>query len=170
MGNQLNNALSDIFKIMQIGKLGKEQVINISANTLKTGKELEDRINTLLCMASCAFNTDVKKETVKIIEKPYRYGVLIREYVGGAILKIFLRCAPIQEYFEMNVYGSDGELFYDSRENRIIVFEQIPDNEGTANNVSEISTFSLNDEEFWQWLLNEKVLKDNRMTAKQVCR
>ena len=45
MGRNLKNGLSEIFKILQVGVLGKEQVINVSANVREYNEELLSQVN-----------------------------------------------------------------------------------------------------------------------------
>ena len=166
MGRNLKNGLSEIFKILQVGVLGKEQVINVSANVREYNEELLSQVNALLCTASLTFGSNVEKQTIKVVEEPYRYGVLVREYVDGAIFKLFLRNAPIEEYFEINVYGSNAELFYDSHKNQITIYEQIPDNEGVTTDLTDKDVLQLYDEELWECFLDKSIIKENKMLAK----
>lgn len=166
MESNIKNGLSGIFKILQAGTLGKTQVINVSANAREYNNELLSQVNALLCTASFAFGKKVDKETVTTFEKEYRYGVLVREYVDGAILKLFLRNAPIEKYFEINVYGSNAELFYDSHKNQITIYEQIPDTEGITTSVNDKSALQIYDEEFWVRLLEKSIIEENVIIAK----
>ena len=163
---KINNALSKIFKILQTGELGKEQVINVSANIKCIDESLERQINALLCVASFTFNEQVKAQTVSVTEKPYRYGVLVREFKSGQIFKLFLRNAPIEEYIEINCYGSNAELFYDSRKNQITIYEQIPDTEGTNLDIENSEELILQ-EDFWECFLDKATINSNKDVTKQ---
>ena len=163
---KINNELSKIFKILQTGEVGKEQVLNVSMNVRYIDESLERQINALLCVASFTFNEQVKSQNVSVVDKPYRYGVLVREFKSGQIFKLFLRNAPIEEYIEINCYGSNAELFYDSRKNQITIYEQIPDTEGTNLDIENSEELILQ-EDFWECFLDKATIKSNKDVTKQ---
>ena len=168
MENNFITALSDIFKIIQSGKLGKEQVINVSLNVQEEKCDLEKLSFILLCLGSSTFTTNVIKESLQIFDKPYRYGVVSREYDGGAIFKMFFRCAPIAQYVEVNVYGSNAELSYDSRNGKVMIYNQIPESDGIECQMGSEDGCLLCDQDFWGCLLSKDVILENKDIAKKL--
>ena len=132
MGFDANTAYAAILDVGNGGEIGVPQVCVISVNTQLKGKALEEKIANELSLISAVCKSGLDKETVASYASPYAYGFVAREYQNGNIGRYTFTGAPQAESTQITVYGTDGELRYDSATGEIRIYPQIPDHIGRA--------------------------------------
>lgn len=132
MGFDTNKAYAAILAVANGGEIGVPQVCVISVNTQLKGKALEEKIANELSLLSAVCKSGLDKETVVSNVFPYAYGFVAREYQNGNIGRYTFTCAPQAENTQITVYGTDGELRYDSATGEIRIYPQIPDHIGIS--------------------------------------
>ncbi len=133
MGFNTNKAYAAILDVEKKGEIGVPQVCVISVNTQLKGKALEEKIANELSLISAVCKSGLDKETVVSYAFPYAYGFVAREYQNGNIGRYTFTCAPQAESTQITVYGTDGELRYDSATGEIRIYPQIPDHIGRVH-------------------------------------
>ena len=127
----LENAYAKILTIIQSGRIGTPQVCVCSVNTDEQGEALAQRMNVELSLITTIFGcAEVDKETRKLLNEPYLHGFISREYQNGCIARCTYTSAPTENNTTFTVYGSDGEIRYDTQTGKFITFIQSPDYEG----------------------------------------
>lgn len=130
MKRALNQAYANILKISESGRIGTPQVCVISVNTTLTGKALDEKMFDELSLMSAVCKSGVQKEKRTAFTQPYAYGFVAREYENGNIGRYTYTAAPVAENTQITVYGTDGELRFDSATMQILLFAQVPDHTG----------------------------------------
>ena len=131
MNGRLENVYEEILAIIKSGRLGVAQVCVCSVNVEERKEDLLWRAERELALITAIFDDiAVDKETCKWIEKPYLHGFITREYDNGCIARCTYTAAPITNDTAFTVYGTKGELRYDTASGKITLFEQKPDCEG----------------------------------------
>ena len=130
MSEKLTETYAKIRKIVESEKIGIPQVCVISVNTVLTGEEFERKRQQELLLMSDVFKSNVDKERVCSLNKPYVYGFVAREYKNGSIGRYTYTSAPIAENTQITVYGTDGELRFNSETAKIVIYPQVPDHVG----------------------------------------
>ena len=134
MGRNLEVVYAEILKISQSGNLGTPQVCICSVNT--SSEEIEHRLALDLKLISEIFkNEKLKNESVEFIDEPYKHGFVSREFENGNLARCTYTAAPIAESVAFTVYGTDGELRYDTKNGEILVYKQIPDDIGEVRDI-----------------------------------
>jgi hypothetical protein len=127
MEKGLGKIYVDILEICNGGKIGTPQVCVISTNTLLTGELLKEKMADELSLISAVCKGDLDKEKCVEHKQPYAYGFISREYKNGNIGRYTYTSAPIAVNTQITVYGTDGELRFDSATMQILLFAQVPD-------------------------------------------
>ncbi len=134
MERKLEVVYAEILKIVKSGNLGKPQVCVSSVNT--NSEEIERRLALDLQLISEIFATErVEKESVEFVDEPYKHGFVTREFENGNLARCTYTAAPIAESVAFTVYGTDGELRYDTKNGEILVYKQIPDDIGEVRDI-----------------------------------
>ncbi len=130
MEKALTVVYQEIEKLVQSGRVGTPQVCVFSVNG-NSSQEFEERIAAELMLADGLFgNASVVKEERAFEGKPYLHGFIAREYENGAIARYTYTAAPTKASTALTVYGTDGEIRYDTQTGKILTFDQIPDHQG----------------------------------------
>ena len=130
MNKEFGKVYADILAVCNSGKIGTPQVCVISTNTLLTGELLKEKMADELSLISAVCKGDLDKEKCVEHKQPYAYGFISREYKNGNIGRYTYTSAPIAENTQITVYGTDGELRFDSATMQIVLFAQVPDYTG----------------------------------------
>ena len=81
-------------------------------------------------MAELLGNVRLDKEARVMEEKPYCHGFIAREYENGAIARYTYISAPTADHTAFTVYGTGGEIRYDTQTGKVVTFDLIPDHQG----------------------------------------
>ena len=134
MEKNLEVVYAEILKIVKSGNLGKPQVCVCSVNI--SLEEIERRLALDLKLVSEIFeNEKVKNESVEFVDEPYKHGFVTQEFENGNLARCTYTSAPIAESVAFTVYGTDGELRYDTKNGEILVYKQIPDDIGEVRDI-----------------------------------
>lgn len=133
MEKALTVVYQEIEKLVQSGRIGTPQVCVLSANGDNSLWEFGKRtIAELALMDRLLGNVRLSKEERIFEEYPYLHGFVAREYENGAIARYTYTAAPTKTSTALTVYGTDGEIRYDTQTGKIFTFDQVPDHQGEA--------------------------------------
>jgi predicted dehydrogenase len=127
----LNEAYVEITNIVESGRIGIPQICVLSVNDHDCQQNSTKRMETELALLSRLIgNSTLKNEERLFNPQPYIHGFVAREYENGAIIRYAYTAAPSKNITSLNVYGTNGEIRFDTETGEILVFKQIPDHQG----------------------------------------